>query len=413
VAVGTAKRSEIVVANYDYWMSINKHATDQPVGQFDLLILDEAHDAPNKLAEFVSISLGKEELRELLRCDLPPLDAGLEYWAHWAKEKVVVCENYYKELRASKNGDVKTIRKLRDLASKLADLGSATRWKRSDPSEPNVWFPGAATDWVAEEYPWGATFAPVWAHGYAERFLFSSIPKVVLTSATIVPQTLSYLGLSPEDFEFNERPSTFPVARRPIYVVNAPSVRYGMSRGEEMVWMNKIDMILSTRLDRKTIIHAVSYDRARFIYENSRHARHMVIHTSRTTAAEVERFRRMAAPAILVSPAVKTGWDFPYDQCDVQIIAKVPFVPMQSAVVKARHKSDKSYVDYLAIMDLIQSAGRGMRAADDHCETFIIDGNIKRLLFVRKTLFPKWFRAAIKRVDTVPDPTFPPRRLTR
>lgn len=407
--VRRAVASEIVITNYDYWMYCNKFG-DESLGVFDLLILDEAHDAPDKLAEFVSIYLGAGELEDLLGEALPPLDAGLDFWAEWAKVRLLQAKL---ELDAVKGvGHVRTVRALRNLASKLEDLSKAPQWKRGNPSTPSVWIPGSSTDWVAEESSTGATFSPVWAHGYAERFLFASIPKVVLTSATIIPKTLSYLGLVRTDFEFNERPSTFPPNRRPIYVVDGVSkVSSRMSRGEEMSWMNKIDLILSTRLDRKSIIHAVSYERARYIYENSRYQHAMIIHDARNTAREINRFRMKNPPAILVSPTVREGYDFPYDQCELQIIAKIPFVDMRPAVIQARHKSDKNYTNYLAIMALIQSAGRGMRAADDLCETFVLDGNIGWLMQAMKRSLPRWFRAAMRNVASVPPP--PPRLKPR
>lgn len=405
--VGKARQAALVVTNYDYWMYSNKFG-DEPIGSFDLLILDEAHDAPDRLAEFVSIYLGADELNRLLGSGLPPLDAGLDYWSEWASLRLREAEGELEEIKKGGGGHVRTIRELRNLVSKLEDLSKAREWRRGDPSAPQVWIPGAATDWVAEESQTGATFSPVWAHGYAETFLFASIPRVVFTSATILPKTLSYLGLAGEDFTWSERPSTFPVARRPIYIVEGGvKVSTRMSRGEELVWMNKIDAILATRLDRKAIIHAVSYDRARFIYENSRYRRHMVVHSSRDTAAQVERFRRMSPPAILVSPTVREGWDFPYDQCELQIIAKIPFVDMRPAVIQARHKADKLYTNYLAVMALIQSCGRGMRAADDFCETFIVDDNIRWLLQSIRSMLPRWFKTAIRRVQSVPPP--PPR----
>lgn len=398
--VKRAKLAEIVVTNYDYWMYSNKFG-DDPIGFFDLLILDEAHDAPDKLAEFVSIYLGRQELRDLLDVTLPPLDAGLDYWSEWAKSRLLDAEAALEELKQSKS-NVRHIREMRNLASKLEDLSMAASWRRSNPSAPDVWMPGTATDWVAEESPTGATFSPVWAHGYAERFLFANIPRVVLTSATIVSKTLAYLGVDAEAFTFNERPSTFPVNRRPVYITGSTKVRFGMSRGEEMMWMNKIDVILGSRLDRKVIIHAVSYDRARHIYENSRYRQHMIIHGTRDTMSQIERFRRASAPAILVSPSVRQGYDFPYSECEVQIIAKVPFVDMRPMVIQARRKQDKRYIDYLAVMALVQATGRGMRAADDMCETFIVDASIGWLLAHGRDLFPKWFRMAIRRIDTIP-----------
>lgn len=397
--VSRARQSSLVVTNYDYWMFTRKFG-DEPIGVFDLLVMDEAHSAPDKLAEFVSIYLGKEELL-LINAYLPPLDAGLDYWAEWAKERLTEATAVLESAKKDK-ASARSIRELRNLSSKLKDLSEAAKWKRGNPGSPDVWMPGASTDWVAEGSHTGATFSPVWAHGYAEKFLFAEIPRVVLTSATIALKTVGYLGLSTADSEFNEQKSIFSKERRPVYLIGNIRVKKSMSRGEELTWMNKIDTIIAGRLDRKIIIHAVSYDRAKFIHEHSRYGKHMIVHSRLTTQDQVERFRRMSAPAILVSPSVREGWDFPYSDCEVQIIVKIPFVDMRPAIIQARHKQDKHYTDYLAIMALVQSAGRGMRAEDDLCETFICDANIGWLMARNREVFPKWFRAAIKRVDAVP-----------
>ena len=407
--VRTAFKSSIVVTNYDYWMYSNKFG-ERPIGEFDLLVLDEAHTAPDKLAEFVSIYIGRAELDDLLDQKLPPLDAGLEYWSEWAAKRLKEANAALDEMKRDKSGTSRRVRDMRNLASKLEDLANAATWKRGNPGDPNVWIPGAATDWVSEESDSGATFSPVWAHGYAEKFLFNGIPRVVLTSATIVPKTASYLGLGPDDFAYSEVKSSFPANRRPVYLTGNIRVGRNMSRGEEMVWMNKIDLILESRKDRKIIIHAVSYERARFIYDHSKHRNHMVVHSARDTAIQIDRFRRMAAPAILVSPSVREGYDFPFDQCEVQIVAKIPFVDMRPAVIQARRKQDKKYLDYLAIMALVQSCGRGMRAETDMCETFVVDANVGWLTQRGKEMIPRWFKTAMKRIDLIPRA---PRRAPR
>ena len=50
-------------------------------------------------------------------------------------------------------------------------------------------------------------------------------------------------------------------------------------------------------------------------------------------------------------------------------------------------------------MTLLQAYGRGMRAEDDYCETYILDGNIKMLFNNRlyKSLVPEFFKEAIVR----------------
>jgi ATP-dependent DNA helicase DinG len=129
-------------------------------------------------------------------------------------------------------------------------------------------------------------------------------------------------------------------------------------------------------------------------------------HASRDAQSVVDLFKRMRAPRVLVSPSMETGWDFPYDECRYQIIAKVPFVDTRSAVIRARHKSDKKYLNYVVALTLIQMVGRGMRASDDWCETLIIDDNIRWFWAAAREFFPAWFRAAYK-VHNRPDGSAP------
>lgn len=218
----------------------------------------------------------------------------------------------------------------------------------------------------------------------------------------------SDIGSNVADVAFIEYESQFHPERRPVYILqDSPRVRGAgrMSIGETRVWINKIDAVLSKRADtRKGIIHAVSYQQAEEILLMSKWAASMVTHDRRGLAAAINRFKAADAPAILVSPSVREGFDFPYRQCEFQIVVKVPFVDHSGPVMKARHREDKQYLDYLAIQALIQSCGRGMRAADDRCETFIVDGNIEWLLARNRKLIPRWFRRSIKFVRSVPVP---------
>lgn len=91
-------------------------------------------------------------------------------------------------------------------------------------------------------------------------------------------------------------------------------------------------------------------------------------------------------------------------ECEYIVIPKVPFVPGQSKVMKARKEADESYLNYLAMQDLVQSAGRGMRSSDDRCEVFITDGSLNWFLYQNRRLAPKWFGDAVRKMAEIPKP---------
>lgn len=412
-ALKRARDSRLLVTNYDFWMASNRYMEPGTLGRRDLLILDEAHDAPDKLAEFCGLTFTREECREILDSGLPPVEEGCDAWAAWAEMHLPGLRRQLEEQRDHASEDPETTKKMSDLANKLQFLTETRKWERSEPSEPKVNMPGVSNDWVAE-YGYNsksAIFSPVWAHRYAERFLFAGVPKVLLVSATILPITASYLGISDSDSVFREHQSGFHPERRPIYVISGAAISKNANDAQYRAWVVRMDQIIAQRLDRKAIIHSVSYKLADFIVERSEY-RHLMdwckkerYGWGREPARDVvERFKARKHPGILVGPSFDTGFDFPYDQCEYQIIAKVPFIDSSGLVTKARAKADKKYLNYVAALRLVQMSGRGMRAVDDRCETFIVDNNIEWFLRAAKNLMPKWFRQAIRYVESLPKP---------
>jgi len=93
----------------------------------------------------------------------------------------------------------------------------------------------------------------------------------------------------------------------------------------------------------------------------------------------------------MVSPAISSGWDFPYSDCELVIIIKVPWPDSQSSVMKRRNELDKRWKDAIAMETIVQVAGRGMRAVDDRCEVFVLDDMWTWFSRKNRDLAPQWF----------------------
>lgn len=254
-------------------------------------------------------------------------------------------------------------------------------------------------------------FNPVHVAPFSPKLLFRDAPFTVLTSATATAKTGSIIGINPVVTEY---PSNFPPSSRPVIHITPPTsvaVKYGMSAGEEKQWLNLMDRIMEARQDRKGIIHCVSYDRAKKIVAHSKFKAHLRTNAAGTTNMTVAQFRQDQSPSVLVSPIMTTGWDFPYGQVEYQIIAKLAFPHSQSAIIKARSKYDKELPYYMAIQQLVQACGRGMRAADDRCETIIVDDSFGWLARRYGHLIPGWFKETISHHRTLPLP--PPKLRQR
>jgi len=235
--------------------------------------------------------------------------------------------------------------------------------------------------------------------------IFSGVHKVLLMSATLSTKTVDLLGIPPSSRDWLDVPSFFPASNSPIVRVKATRMNHRATTEDINTWLTRIDQIINKRLDRKGIIFGVSYKRCQDIVANSRHQGIMYLHNSKNVVDVVEKFKKAKAPAVLVSPTVTSGWDFPDTDCEYCIIGKLPYPDSRDPVVKARYEEDKDWGSYLAMQVLVQECGRGSRSEGDKCEYLIVDDNFGWFWQRYKGFAPKWFhdRVREKVLDTVPD----------
>jgi Rad3-related DNA helicase len=376
-ALRGAKQARYVVTNYAMWLTAGEFIRE---GR-QTLIMDEAHAAPDHLSDFlaVEVDLG------FISVALGETVCTPRNWPEWARVLLIRVNNALEE--GLLNPDL-NLHRLRQLS----------RVKRTLESIVLISASPLVVDKVGEKH----IINPLCLIRYAEPSLFMGIPHIQLTSATVTAHTARMLGI--KDHAVEEYPSPFKVEHRPVVWVPTAKVDRNMDHGAEMLWLSRIDQIVGTRLDRKGIVHTVSYERARRVVSDCKCGRFAVVHGPNDTALKVAAFKRRKAPALLVSPSMTTGWDFPYDQCRWQIIAKIPFPDSRPAIQQARQQVDPSLPFYMAWQTLVQEAGRGVRAEDDWCETIIIDDNFRWLLANYSHLAPRWFLAAVKKSSMIPKP---------
>lgn len=384
------------IGNYAWWFTLV--ARPDLKLQPDLLILDEAHAAPDALSDALGAELRARDVHDLLNQQLKKADSrSPAQWIAWAVELGTTLKKRMAGTKPHTRDAAIALRRAHLLVRQLLHIAQMD-----------------ARLLLLSDTEHGVRFDLVWAAGYAESHLFRGAAKILLTSATFTSYTAELLGIAPADLDLYEAGAGFPLARRPVYILTrgldgapAPRLHWEMSGEDETRWLALIDAIIDTRLDRKGLIHTVSYGRRNTILARSRHRHRMLTHERHNTAAQIAAFRRAGPGTIFLSPALTTGYDFPYTDCEYQIVAKVPFPDARDPVVAARKRLNKVYPAHLAMQELVQSIGRSMRAADDRCETFICDRMAVWFLSAHANLAPKWFRSAVWRVGTIPSPPPP------
>jgi len=381
----------IVVTNYAYYLAQTRFSSG--LGDFGLLVLDESHLTFGALENHLSIRLSHLDV-ESMGIAFPQQNQDWLAWQEWAEDNKPVAESVVNKLE-------RDIRSLRNSGSPVSGaLSHSFRIARSVVVRLSS-IEDATGRWITNYQRRGWNFTPVWVSQYGDA-VYRNIPKVILMSALLSTKTLDILGV-PVNRDMFTTNSHFPPSNTPIYHVSTSQINHRSDDFKLTIWLSRIDQIIQRRLDRKGIIFTVSYDRAHLILRSSRFAYLMLSHSTGDVVQVVRKFKAADSPAILISPAITSGWDIP--EADYIIVAKIPYPDTTGVVMKARKEEDKDWPAFLAMETLVNESGRGTRSISDRCEVLIIDDNWKWFLPRYKQFAPEWFQARVRgSLSVVPEP---------
>ncbi len=430
--VARALDSRIVVTNYAYYLAQTRYSSG--LGEFDLLILDEGHQAFGALESHLTVYLDRMSIESLglqfptlptseifaglsrrkskkasktkdetdktdtLTDTLTPPDLWVQ-WQLWASCSIPVTQNRVDKLDA----EIRGVREKGDPVS--GALSRSFRSAKSTLSKLKS-LSGGTGNWISQKTHHGIRFTPRWVadKGLA---LFQSVPKIMVMSAILSHKTADSIGVpAGDDRSWLEVGSYFPPENTPIWHIPTARINYYSDDYGMTLWQARIDQIIQRRLDRKGIIFTVSYDRARLLLSRSRFKDYMLTHSTGDVTLVVDRFKKMAPPKVLVSPTVTTGWDFP--EILYIVVGKIPYPDTKDLVLQARHEDDKDWSAFLAMETLIQECGRGTRAQEGiagMCEVLIVDDNWVWWWPRYRDFAAKWFQERVRgSLTCVPDP---------
>lgn len=390
-AYNVARASKYVITNYKFWIAIHRYGTG--LGIFDRIVLDEAHLAPDEVAESMQVQLSFREVEDILGSNFPKGSPDGDAWKEWAKKEIVLCRKAVQkklgQIQSVKDPKPTWMKDYHHLKNMVQKLGIVALMRPKD--------------WVWEMHDNGWQFDPIRFERYAESRLLFRIPKVILYSATLRPKTMHLMGMRDDTFQFTDWPSIFDPNRSPVYQV--PTMRVDSRSGGDYTMLRiRIDQIIGPRIDlaRNGIIHVTSFKYRDFLVRDSLHRKSLISHFEGAhSSTAIKRF--MDRGGVLISPSVAEGYDFPDDLCRFQILTKIPFRP-RSKVLDARQDADPLYGPYNAMQKLVQAAGRGTRSEVDWCENFVLDDHM--FWFARRfqSLAPKAFWQRYKFANITPKP---------
>jgi len=365
-----ARVYKIIVTNYAMWAAAVMGAA--PLGEIRAIVCDEAHLLDSALDSAFSIRLTQDEARSL-HLPSPPERSDIgSLLPHLANLDMLEQRTEEDALRLQRNKRVWS-----------AMLGMPK-----------------ATPVVLREDQSSIVIGTLWPAPWFRYAILSRARTVVLSSATITDQQVQTLfGLGREEFESYDYPCPFDPAKGPVYLL--PRGRMNHAAQEEAVlrvFKTALD-IAKARPGSRGIIHTVSYARAQKLME---YAAASDIETAMRLTDSIDAY--MASPdAVLVSPSVGTGHDFPDDLCRWQVVIKAPYPNLGDALVRLRSEADPNYMQMVMTANLIQICGRNVRHEDDYGETFVLDTNACEALSQTATgLIPDWLASRVRRISAAP-----------
>lgn len=374
--------SNITLMNYDYaLLELNyvKH-----FGKRQLMVLDEAHNLEDKLMRRLEVNLSRQRLEKDVRKTIPRSMMAYKEPVEW----ILFLESLY---------DAYAELSVKEMPKNQADRVTSTKLRLSEllnnlEDQPE--------NWVVDADHAGVSFKPLRVDGYTENRLFQYADTCLFMSATILDKELfsRWLGLEPDEVFYLEVPSPFPAGNRPVHMNLAGKMSQRLIKRTAPKTIPILEKIIKHHKYEKGLIHTHNYKCQQYIM-NQLNSSRLIGHNSQNREYALYEFEKTQEPRILVSPSMSEGVDLPYEQCQFQVIYKIPFPYLGDPQVNERRKQDPRWYAYKTVITLLQAYGRGMRAEDDYCETYILDGNIRMLLTGKmyRNLIPRFFKEAIVR----------------
>jgi Rad3-related DNA helicase len=207
-------------------------------------------------------------------------------------------------------------------------------------------------------------------------------------SATINKEyMLKTFDVDPDKVAFVKLDPTFPPENKKIIVYKPLALNFGSLKKKETIdgLCERIETIVAHHIEKgeSGIIQTPSFDL------NEKVARHIIgkfksikiFHHERGQKLEqmISKFKTCRSIGLLISPSLFEGVDLPDDISRFQIIAKVPYASLGDKRISYIADHHKDIYSLLALIKIVQAAGRSVRGPEDWATTYCLDTNFFKI----------------------------------
>jgi len=408
-----AVTGRLAVANTAYWLHEANHVRNG-LGGRELLVVDECDTLESALMGFVEFGVTARQLQRI-GVDVVKKAARTPTVLDWL-DRVVRASKAWATAnrgRAATGGDVKLQREVKAM---LRLAGSARAFAMELDAGQLDDGDGGDTEgddnarWVRDYSAddGGAVWKPVTVGRFGGGYVWRHCQQALAMSGTVVSadEWVDSTGVTAAGIDWGgvAIPSPFAVANRPVIIVPAANMTYKTYDAEIDKLCVAIGRVLERHPEDRVLVHTTSYkltgDVVGWLNANG-HGERVVTHErSDGAAGRGEALGQYLATdaAVLCSPSMDRGVDLPGDACRVQVVCKVPFAPLGDKQVSTRLRVPGGQTWYTVgtARTLIQMTGRGVRSADDHATTYVLDRQFNRWWGDGRRVVPQWWADGVK-----------------
>lgn len=377
-----AINSQKLVTNYAYFLA--SHNYTKAWRPYDFLVLDECDSIEAHLMSFVSADFGRSRLKSV-GLYYPNKNDDIDEWIQDGYNAVSTKLTELSHRSGLSRQIIGYIKVLQSLEKKFIFLKKYYN-----------------SGWIVDYSKNLVSFKPLYVKSFS-FMLFNHVykhdSKILLMSATTNKLLLrKTLNIPDGDYEYIEMASTFSPKRRALHIEQIANMKYNGADNKinyEKI-TNRIDEIIEKHDGEKGLIHTVSSDIAKYIYEHSFFRDIMIEAKGSNRINNLNKFIDGDVHRILLSPSFERGVNLPYDLCRFQVITKIPYLSIGDLQTRIKAGKDKEWYLMETVNRLIQAYGRGMRSEDDFCTTYLLDSRFPKFINRYRKLFSQDFLDAIK-----------------
>jgi Rad3-related DNA helicase len=246
------------------------------------------------------------------------------------------------------------------------------------------------SQYIIEHSDTGVKFTPLKIDKLS-NYLFRNADTVIFLSATIIDHANFCKHLGVTDYKYIEVGSLFDPKKSPIYILAKQKLNFKNLKEMLTTLCDQVAGILSAHPNSKGIIHTHTQYIADYIRDRVKSDRLLCRMDGVKNEDILQQHFESTEPTVLVSPSMSYGVDLKGDLAEFQILLKAPWMPTKDPRVEKMMRMDSTWYSNKMLCTLVQACGRGVRAASDECETYILDGSIYDAIARNKSRLPKYF----------------------